>query len=76
MAKTCAGTNKDGSSCSNKAMEGGRYCHIHQGQGQSTSGSTGSDDEQDASRRLRTAIAFTLVWIAILVLGAYIGSLR
>ena len=28
---TCAGTNKDGTSCSNDAMEGSRYCHVHRG---------------------------------------------
>ena len=27
---TCAATNKDGSSCSNDAMDGSRYCHVHQ----------------------------------------------
>lgn len=27
---TCAATNKDGTSCSNDAMEDSRYCHVHQ----------------------------------------------
>jgi hypothetical protein len=30
---TCAGTNKDGTSCSNDAMDGSRYCHVHQASG-------------------------------------------
>jgi len=35
---TCAATNQDGTSCSNDAMEGSQYCHVHQesdGQGAS-----------------------------------------
>jgi hypothetical protein len=27
---TCAATNQDGTSCSNDAMEGSQYCHVHQ----------------------------------------------
>ena len=27
---SCAATNKDGTPCSNDAMAGSKYCHVHQ----------------------------------------------
>jgi len=57
---TCAGTNKDGTSCSNDAMDGSRYCHVHResdGQGVDAS----PEDEYGFGAMLAGALAVIVV---------------
>lgn len=55
---TCVGTNKDGSSCSNTAMSGSEYCHLHQDQ-------SASPASEHPERPGRTFLK--LVWYGVIV---------
>lgn len=41
---SCAATNQDGSPCSNDAVEGSKYCHVHQPDGWASSGQGGEGE--------------------------------
>lgn len=55
---TCAGTNKDGSSCSNTPMSGSDYCHLHQDQ-------TAGPAEDQPARPARTFLKLVTYGVII-----------
>ncbi|GEM_PF-5055648 len=65
---TCTATNQDGSSCSNDAMEGSQYCHVHQ---EGTGGTTHAAAERGFWTMLAGALAVIFMTYALLrvVLG-------
>ena len=67
---TCAGTNKDGTSCSNAALDGSRYCHVHQG-AEGRSADAHAEDEYSFGTMLAGALAVSVVTYFLLriVLG-------
>ena len=60
---TCAATNQDGSSCSNDAMEGSPYCHVHQ---EEEGGSARPENEHGFWTMLAGALAVIFVTYALL----------
>jgi len=68
---TCAATNKDGTSCSNDAMEGSRYCHVHRGSGGEPR-SEGSEGEYGFWTML--AGAFAVIFVTYFLLRVALGA--
>ncbi len=64
---TCAATNKDGSSCSNDAMDGSRYCHVHQ----DGEGKAGPEEEYGFWTML--AGAFVVIFVTYFLLRVALG---
>ncbi|WP_103018956.1 hypothetical protein [Salinibacter altiplanensis] len=56
---TCTATNQDGSSCSNDAMDGSDYCHVHQ-KSSGTPPALQSKDEHGFWPMLGSALAVIL----------------
>lgn len=64
---TCAATNKDGTSCSNDAMDGSKYCHVHQESDGEERGSP--EDEHGFWTMLAGALAVVFVTYILLRVG-------
>lgn len=54
---TCAGTNQDGSSCSNTPAPGSAYCHVHQDQADGSSGPATTGDGLPFLRALALVVS-------------------
>ena len=67
---TCAATNQDGISCSNDAMEGSKYCHVHQ-EANGSGASARPDEEYGFGTMLAGALAviFVTYFLLRVVLG-------
>lgn len=67
---TCAATNQDGTSCSNDAMEGSKYCHVHQ-EADGSGASAGPEDGYGFGTMLAGALAviFVTYFLLRVVLG-------
>lgn len=64
---TCAGTNQDGSSCSNPPVAGSAYCHLHQDQGEE--GARGSQPRDPVRTFVRLVFAgVVLAYLLIVVI--------
>lgn len=57
---SCAATNKDGSPCSNDAMAGSKYCHVHQ-----DAAGTATQARSDAGHGFWTMLAGALAVIFV-----------
>ncbi len=64
---TCAATNKDGTPCSNDAMSGSRYCHVHQESGAETR------SEKEYGFWTMLAGAFVVIFVTYVFLRLALG---
>ncbi|MFB6097800.1 MAG: hypothetical protein ABEK84_01535 [Salinibacter sp.] len=61
---TCAATNKDGTPCSNDAMEGSEFCHVHR---ESTSTSIQAPPEEHGFGTMLTGALAVIVLTYVLL---------
>jgi len=67
---SCAATNKDGSSCSNDALAGSMYCHVHQ-----DAAGTGAKERLDPGHRfwVMLAGAFAVIFATYVLIRLALG---
>ena len=67
---TCAATNQDGSSCSNNAMEGSDFCHVHR---ESSGATTAVRPEDERGFWAMLAGALTVILVTHFLLQFVLG---
>lgn len=67
---SCAATNKDGTPCSNDAMAGSKYCHVHQ-----DAAGTGTEVRSDPDHGFWTMLAgaFIVIFVTYFLVRLALG---